>query len=77
MRESQKIGKDKMNFIEYIIHRIKYFWFIYLLNRQCGMCMGSNGRCDECNEWKNLYRRNWKLKKLKRETYWPKKKYRR
>ena len=58
-----------MSFTEYIAYRIKYFWFIYILNRQCGMCMGSNGHCDVCDEWKHLYKRNWKRDRLKRVPY--------
>lgn len=58
-----------MNFKEYIIYRLKYFWYIYILNRRCAMCKGSDGHCDKCNEWKNLYKRDYKRKKLKRRTY--------
>lgn len=58
-----------MRLKEYILHRLKYFWFIYVLNRQCGLCQGSNGHCNECNEWKNLYKRDWKRDKVRRKKY--------
>lgn len=58
-----------MSLKEYIVYRLKYFWFIYILNRQCGMCMGSNGHCDKCNEWNNLYKRDWKRDRCSRNKY--------
>ena len=51
-----------MNFVEYIINGIKNFYFFCLLNRRCDTCMGSDGHCNECDEWKNLYRRDWNRK---------------
>ena len=58
-----------MSFKEYVIYRLKYFWYIYLLNRRCYMCRGSNGHCDKCNKWKNLYKRDYKRMRVKRKRY--------
>ena len=31
------------------------------------LCLGSNGHCQECNEWHRLFRRDWQ------RTYWRRK----
>lgn len=28
-------------------------------HRSCSNCRGSNGHCNECNEFHNLYKKDW------------------
>lgn len=35
--------------------------------RHCQECLGSNGHCQECNDWHHLFRRDWQ------RTYWRRK----
>lgn len=46
---------ETMNFVEYIFWR---FQQAVLRHRRCDVCRGSNGRCNECNEWHNLYKKD-------------------
>lgn len=52
-----------MSFFEYIIWRISK---IFQKKRSCDTCRGSNGHCDECDEFHNLYKKDWE------KTYWRK-----
>lgn len=47
-----------MDFFEFLRWRISCLvterW------RDCGTCQGSDGHCEQCNKWHNLYKRDWR-----------------
>ena len=52
-----------MNFIEHVI------WLLQCHVRECrpcGTCRGSDGHCDKCNDWNNLYKKDWEKAYLER-----------
>lgn len=52
-----------MGFIEYILWRLQQF---VRGKRDCKTCRGSDGNCDKCNGWRNLYKKDWQ------KSYWEK-----
>lgn len=51
-----------MNFRQFIRWRLVCFVQTHI--RHCQECLGSNGHCQECNDWHHLFRRDWQ------RTYW-------
>lgn len=45
-----------MNFITYIKWRIALF---FRTLKPCRRCRGSDGHCTKCNEYHNLYKKDW------------------
>lgn len=55
----------EMNFKQFIRWRLVCFVQTHI--RHCQECLGSNGHCQECNDWHHLFRRDWQ------RTYWRRK----
>nr|DAN70882.1 MAG TPA: hypothetical protein [Caudoviricetes sp.] len=51
-----------MNFKQFV--RWMLVCFVQTHIRHCQECLGSNGHCQECNDWHHLFRRDWQ------RTYW-------
>lgn len=58
-------GGTEMNFKQFIRWRLVCFVQTHI--RHCQECLGSNGHCQECNDWHHLFRRDWQ------RTYWRRK----
>lgn len=52
-----------MNFTEFLVWRLR-IWIVS--KRPCKTCRGSGGHCDMCNDWHNLYKKDWQKAYRKR-----------
>lgn len=55
-----------MNFKQFIRWRLVCFVQTHI--RHCQECLGSNGHCQECNDWHHLFRRDWQPDVLEEEV---------